>query len=336
MFRYVRMLATGVVLLASVRAACSATLHVPSEYPTIEAGLAAAVAGDTVEVACGTYGHYHMEMTSGVVLRSETGDPECVTLRPITEGRFNCIGVSEGTVIEGLTFTGESFFSALECESQSNLIVRRCAFRETRSRSSDYAGALTSFDSRLLVEDCLFEENSGWFSAVGGVKLWASDATLRGCTFIKNHADVVLCAGGALRIEQSTFAGWQTSQSDVVLGWGATASIANCVFAYGYMSIECYTSDVQVHLMCCDIFGHGLGDWVGCIADQYGVDGNISADPQFCDLAAGDLTLQCTSPCAPFSPPNPECDLIGAWPVGCGGTAVQRSTWGAIKGLFRR
>ena len=70
-------------------------------------------------------------------------------------------------------------------------------------------------------------------------------------------------------------------------------------------------------LTCCNLFGNEGGDWGDCIADQYGVDGNISADPMLCDPDNGDFRLDVGSPCAPFSPPNEECDLIGAWPVGC-------------------
>ena len=91
----------------------------------------------------------------------------------------------------------------------------------------------------------------------------------------------------------------------------------------------------NVTATCCDIYGNAGGDWVGTIAGQLGQDGNICEDPLFCDPENGDFTLHCTSPCAPFTPPNTECDLIGAWPIGCGGTPVVESTWGAIKAMFR-
>jgi len=50
------------------------------------------------------------------------------------------------------------------------------------------------------------------------------------------------------------------------------------------------------------------------------VDGNISEDPIFCDPQNADFQLAANSPCTPFAPLNPECDLIGAWPVACGST----------------
>jgi hypothetical protein len=89
-------------------------------------------------------------------------------------------------------------------------------------------------------------------------------------------------------------------------------------------------------LTCCDIFGNAGGDWVGPIAGQLGVNGNICEDPLFCDAANLDFTLHADSPCAPFTPPNPECDLIGAWPVGCGSTPVIATTWGRVKSQFAR
>jgi hypothetical protein len=114
--------------------------------------------------------------------------------------------------------------------------------------------------------------------------------------------------------------------------WGST--IVNSILAFNGpgAAILCWEGDALV-LTCCDIFGNVGGDWIGCIADQYGVRGNISLDPFFCDPAAGDLGLHADSPCAPEQ--NPECGLIGAWGVNCGPTPTSRGTWGAIKALYR-
>jgi hypothetical protein len=98
-------------------------------------------------------------------------------------------------------------------------------------------------------------------------------------------------------------------------------------------TIDCYGA-FPPRLTCCDLYGNAGGDWVGCVADQYGVDGNISADPLFCHPETGDFTLHADSPCAPEG--NPECGLIGAWPVGCSATPVEEATWGSIKAMFRQ
>ena len=50
-------------------------------------------------------------------------------------------------------------------------------------------------------------------------------------------------------------------------------------------------------------------------------------------MANGDYTIHADSPCAPEH--AGDCGLIGALPVGCGVTAVEPTTWGAIKTSFK-
>jgi hypothetical protein len=76
-------------------------------------------------------------------------------------------------------------------------------------------------------------------------------------------------------------------------------------------------------LTCCDLHGNEGGDWVGAVFDQYGIAGNISEDPLFCNPEEGDVSLHSDSPCAWSN--NPECGYIGARPVGCGETASATS-----------
>lgn len=71
-----------------------------------------------------------------------------------------------------------------------------------------------------------------------------------------------------------------------------------------------------ITLTCCDSYGNAVGDWYDtCISSQYPGSGNLHLHPQFKDRYAGNLRLHENSPCAPFTAPNPECDLIGAWPA---------------------
>jgi hypothetical protein len=88
-------------------------------------------------------------------------------------------------------------------------------------------------------------------------------------------------------------------------------------------------------LTCCDVYGNAGGDWVGCIADQYGINGNFSEDPLFCDMSGGDLTLCANSPCLPTG--NSCGVLIGAHDQGCPdcSSPVKPTSWGAIKALYR-
>jgi hypothetical protein len=85
-----------------------------------------------------------------------------------------------------------------------------------------------------------------------------------------------------------------------------------------------------VNAGCCDIWGNADGDWVGPIESQQGINGNICLDPlfSFCTADTSELYLRPDSPCAAFSEPNPECDLVGAWPVDCPPSGVP--PWVAI------
>ncbi len=66
---------------------------------------------------------------------------------------------------------------------------------------------------------------------------------------------------------------------------------------------------------CCDLFGNAGGDWVGCIASQDGLNGNISVDPGFCDAASGSFGLWSDSPCGGLW--YPDCGQIGAFGTAC-------------------
>jgi len=105
-------------------------------------------------------------------------------------------------------------------------------------------------------------------------------------------------------------------------------------FSSGGSALVCETAAFAPNVVCSDFFGNAGGDWTGCIAGEFGVDGNIAADPQFCDATNGDFHLLGTSPCAPQQ--SGTCGLIGAFDPTCGATPVQPATWGSIKATYRR
>jgi hypothetical protein len=99
------------------------------------------------------------------------------------------------------------------------------------------------------------------------------------------------------------------------------------------IAVQCSGAGVAT-LTCCDVFGNAGGNWTGCIAGQLGVNGNFSLDPQFCNLDMRDFRLHSTSPCLPGNHPQGKpCGLIGVYGSGCA-TAVDPTTWGAIKARF--
>ena len=140
---------------------------------------------------------------------------------------------------------------------------------------------------------------------------------------------------GICAVANATFVG---NSVGIGLFPDAEISVDRTLIAFNTYSVCVATGGAT--LACCDIFGNTEGDWVDDIADQYGVNGNISEDPLFCDLENADFYLQEDSPCAPFTEPNPDCDLIGALPVGCGITEVgeprwEDESWSSLKALYR-
>ena len=308
------MVTVGFLLLSFP--ATAVTIDVPDDQPTIQAGITAASAGDTVLVACNTYYEHDIIMKSGVCLTSETGLADCVTIDAQEEGRvFYCDGVDSLASVVGFTVTGgltTQYGGGMLC-MYSSLTLTSCTFSGNQANS--HGGGMYVGQSFVTLTDCTFSENESGYG--GGMSCWySSSPTLTDCTFSSNRA---YPAGGGMFCSDSS------------------PSFTNCIIAFSQPGRAVYCEDATSSpaLTCCDVYGNAGGDWVGCIADQYGVSGNFSEDPLFC----GDLnpdepyTLHVGSPCAPEN--SQECGLIGAWGVGCGFSAVEPVSWGSIKAMYR-
>jgi hypothetical protein len=181
--------------------------------------------------------------------------------------------------------------------------------------------------SDVVFDGCTFSGNSGPFGAIYG--RWGSPLITE-CTFTLNSADSGACMGwdsSGVEISQCTFAA--NSGTDGSVLWtrgGLQPTVYSCILAFNTGAVPVYCMDGPPSLACCDIYGNDSGDWVGCIASQFGNDGNIRMDPLFCDPDSGDFTLQLESPCMADSAP-PGCPRIGAHDVGCTGGADVPRAW---------
>ncbi len=168
----------------------------------------------------------------------------------------------------------------------------RCTFS---GNSAPVAGGVFSTDDEVRFRDCLFVGNE---ASQGGGALYCRDA--------------LLCS-----VTGSTFSGNGAADGSGLYCENSTPGLMRTILAFGTQGAAVHCAGGQPILLCCDVYGNAGGDWVGCIAEQYGVEGNISADPLFCDDLNPLLPylLQGASPCAAEN--NPSCGQIGAFPIGC-------------------
>ena len=178
-----------VLLVAPVQAV---TIHVPDNQPTIQAGIDSASHGDTVLVACGTYYEHDIVMKSGVCLRSETGQADCVTIDAQEQGRvFYCEGVDATSSILGFVIAGGLAtvgypynFGAGMCCLASSPMLENCTFVGNQAHAG--GGMCCSVSSPTLT-NCAFVGNQ---ASQNGGAMYCTDSspTLTGCTFTGNQA----------------------------------------------------------------------------------------------------------------------------------------------------
>jgi len=267
--------------------------EVPGDTPTIASAMDSAAAGDTVLVHCGTYPESGLVLKSGVRILSETGTPDCVTIDARGESRV-------------MTCIG----------TDSTTVVRGISLTGGVAEGmwpDNAGGAVYCEGASPTFERCCFRQNAAAYG--GAVAANSSTPIFRQCTFVANTGSSL---GGAL---YSYY-------------YGSSVSLEGCIVAGSTQgeAVHCAYQGTAT-LSCTDIYDNAGGDWVGCISDQQGADGNQCCDPLFCDPDSGDFHLDSASPCAPDHAP-PGCMLVGAVGVGCEVTSVVERAAGIPTALY--
>jgi predicted outer membrane repeat protein len=245
----------------------------------------------------------------------------------------------------------------LDCRNSCEPRIRRCTFED--NIAVDSGGGIGLADhADAIIEDCDFVGNAA--TSGGGLNCrWDSSADLSGCTFSDNFA--VTGGGASCHnygYDTSTSASFSTcvfagnsaeqngggiansdscsmllirctlSQNSAIMAGGAAycstggnVQLSHSIIAFSVDGEAVACSGGAANLLCCDVYGNEGGDWVGCIAGQYGISYNFSMDPEFCNVYTGDYSIAAGSPCAPDNPPV-GCGLVGALDIGCSFAAV--------------
>jgi len=250
---------------------------------TIQEAIDLSTHGDTLLVADGTYsGTGNRDFDFGgrrnLVLRSENGPQSTI---------IDCQGSSEEP---RRAFT-------LANEDGSTFVID--GFTITNGYGEYFnggysGGAILINNCSPVIENCIFIDNEATYG--GAVYIYRQPAHLTNCTFTGNSAPYGAAVFGYVQV---------------------TAELGNCLVAFNQNGQPVYTLlSSSAVLTCCDVYGNTAGDYVGALAGQNGVNGNISLDPLLCNPDIGDVgLLDETSPCLPAN--NSCAVLIGALDVGC-------------------
>lgn len=217
-----------------------------------------------------------------------------------------------GSVLE-CTFSSNYCFQggAIQVDRGAGIVIRDCRFSGNTALDGD-GGAVHIREGHADMERCLFTQNLA-VRCGGGVCMTAgTHSVIDHCTFHRNDA---LDGGNLAILEHSA------------------TEILNCISAAATRGGGIAAVTDPLTFLCNDAWQNTGGNYVH-MPDPTGTDGNITANPLFCDPAAEDWSIRSDSHCAPGF--NPGCGLIGAYDVGCDPPSpVVPTTWGGVKGLFR-
>ena len=147
-------------------------------------------------------------------------------------------------------------------------------------------------------------------------------------SIVDSCATAITVQGGTVTLQNETIVFCQTGVSFL----GGTASMTRSIVYGCATGVQCAGGSAL--LGCNDFFLNGL-NYDGCAAGL----NDFYLDPKFCFWAStgNPYSLHSTSPCfvASANPCNVKIGAITSIIAGCYGTAVERSSWGAIKGMYR-
>ena len=124
------------------------TLRVPSEYPTIQAAMAATVTGDTVLVADGTYtgpGNTNTWFNMrAITVRSENGAASCIIDCEGAGSAFLFSGEPPESVVDGFTITNGLSFEGggIYMYYNSNPTILNCVITGNTANGGEGGGGI--------------------------------------------------------------------------------------------------------------------------------------------------------------------------------------------------
>ncbi len=325
-------------------------------YPTIQAAIDSALAGDVIELADGVFagaGNRELDFRGkALILRSQNGDPGTCVIDCGNGGRalwFHS-GESADALVLGITIRsglGKPEGGAILCEGIASPTIAHCTFSGNRAErggaiacrggsgpaiigcdfsgnQAKMGGAICAIDlAHPSLEHCRVTGNQAEHGgAIAGVQ--GASPQMSECLVVGNRATkeggAVWCQSSSPTVSQCTLA----DNHGQIAGGGIAARDMSAVsleksiivFSTAGGAVSCDANSVAI-VSCCNIFGNAGGDWDGAIANRATDRGNSSQDPLFCSELYPPAPRMLRSD-SPCAPQQTRgCGRIGARAVGC-------------------
>jgi hypothetical protein len=299
-------------LLLTAPVLFATTIHVPADQPTIQAGINAAVNGDTVLVASGHYIGNIRFLGKNIVVRSENG-PAATTIYALNPDSAVVRFVDaepHGAEISGFTITGGGY-SGIFCKNSSPIIKNNYITGNSCATDNDGGGISLKNTHGCLIKGNRIYDNSATRYGYGCAIHVGDDTSFsRNDTVCYNLIYDNSCHGADIRILRDVDSLEIFNNTIYVAGWNGILYQANgrvniqnnIVFNAVTDGIEKdwkFSGTVVCEYNCLYENGQNLDNIVAG-------PGMIYTNAQFSDIAVHDYSLRYTSPCINAGNPDPK------------------------------
>ena len=210
---------------------------------------------------------------------------------------------------------------AVDCSYEASPLLEDCSFRQNLSSWGGAISARGQSDPRILRGEFYSNRTDGDDSFGGGaLSFFDSQPQYLYSTFYGNRAvrggAVAALPGAPARLEHCTVTQNLATHGAGLFSRDASSVIESSIVVFQNGSGVTAEGPLVAQISDSNVHGNSGGDLVGLLPGVEDSDGNISADPLFCDLDGGlSFNVDIESPVVSEG----EGGTMGAWLAGCAG-----------------